>query len=161
VASVRWVDTELERPRWRGTLNYRLLTTLQVGIEFNPMASEAGPLATWFVVTEGARHPAVFLGTSSDRIGSPPYTESYYVTAAKALGTLPASAYVSLAWSDWDDAFNVPFGAHIDLGHGFGLQPMYDGHRSHLLATWSRERFSVTAIAAWLERAGLAVSVGF
>jgi hypothetical protein len=38
---------------------------------------------------------------------------------------------------------------------------MNDGRRPHLLASWSGERFSVTAVWAWFERAGAAVSVGF
>jgi hypothetical protein len=38
---------------------------------------------------------------------------------------------------------------------------MYDGHRTHLLATYAGDRYSITAIYAWLESAGVAVSVGF
>ena len=41
--------------------------------------------ATWFVLTETERRPALFLGTSSDRIGSPEGTQSYYLTGAKYL----------------------------------------------------------------------------
>ena len=48
-----------------------------------------------------------------------------------------------------------------DLGRGFSLQPMSDGDRPHLLGSWASERLSVTAIWAWLERGGVAVSFGF
>ena len=118
-------------------------------------------LATVFLMLEDERRPALFLGTSSDRIGSPEGTQCYYATVAKRLGAWPVAPYVSLNWSEWDDGFNVPFGAHIDLSRGFGLQPMYDGDRGHLLAMWSGERVNVTAIWAWFESAGLAVTVGF
>lgn len=155
------MDTELERPRWRLTLNRRVVHTLQLGVEVNPAAGEVGPLATWFLLTETERRPAVFLGTSSDRIGSPEGMQAYYGTAAKYLPFARTSPYVSLNYSEWDEAFNVPFGANVELGGGFSLQPMYDGHRTHLLGTYATERASVTLIWAWLERAGAAISLGF
>jgi len=120
-----------------------------------------GPLATFFVLTEGERRPALFLGTSSDRIGSPAHTQSWYATAAKRLGSLPVAPYASVSYSEWEERLVFPFGANIDVGHGFSLQPMNDGRRPHLLASWSGERISVTAVWAWFERAGAAVSVGF
>lgn len=159
--SLRWVDTELERPRWRATGNVRVHPRLQLGVEFNPAAEEVGPLATLFLLTETDARPALFLGTSSDRIGSPARTQSYYLTVAKRPPGWPVAPYASLNWSEWDDAFNVPFGASVDLTHGFSMTPMYDGHRSHLLASWATKQASVTLVWAWLERAGVAVSYGF
>jgi len=161
VFSARYIDTEEERPRWRTTASVRVLPVLQVGIEYNPVVAEVAPLATWFLLTEDERRPAVFLGTSSDRIGSPEGTQAYYLTAAKHVPTLRASPYVSLNYSEWDEGINIPFGVHVDLGRGFGMQPMFDGDRGHMLASWSAERFSVTAIWAWFERAGVAMSFGF
>lgn len=155
------MDTGLLRPRWRSTAHYRVIPTLQVGVEYNPVAQEVGPLVTWFLRTEGERQPAVFLGTSSDRIGSPTGTQAYYLTTAKYLPPLHASPYVSLNYSEWDAGWNIPFGVNLELGHGFSVQPMYDGNRSHLLATHATQRTSVTLIWAWLERAGVAVSLGF
>ena len=155
------MDTELPRPRWRTTANYRVIPTLQLGVEYNPVAGEVGPLVTWFLFTETERRPAIFFGTSSDRIGSPEGTQSYYMTAAKYIPPLHVSPYVSLNYSEWDEGWNVPFGANLELGHGFSAQPMYDGNRTHLLGTYATERFSTTLIWAWLERAGIAVSVGF
>lgn len=158
---MRAIDTALERPRYRATLQRRVLPTLQLGVEWNPVAKEVGPLANWFLFTETDTRLALFFGTSSDRIGSPAGTQSYYATASRWFEPLNASAYVSLAYSEWDESLNVPFGATLSLPGGFALQPMYDGNRTHLLGIWSHERFSVTAIWAWLERAGIAVSAGF
>lgn len=155
------MDTELERPRWRATANYRVIPALQLGVEYNPVANEVGPLATLFLLTETETRPALFLGTSSDRIGSPKGTQAYYATAAKYLPLIRTSPYVSLNYSEWDDALNVPFGANVELGGGYSLQPMYDGHRTHLLGSYAASRWSVTLIWAWLERAGFAVSAGF
>jgi hypothetical protein len=155
------VDTALERPRWRLTANYRVIPTLQLGVEYNPVAGEAGPLVTCFLLTETERRPALFLGTSSDRIGSPRGTQAYYATVAKYLPALHVSPYASLNYSEWDAGWNVPFGANLELGGGWSVQPMYDGRRSHLLGTFATERFSTTVIWAWLERAGVAISFGF
>jgi len=160
-ASLRYVDTDLPRPRWRATANYRVIPTLQLGVEYNPVADEVGPLVTWFLLTEGERRPAMFLGTSSDRIGSPAGTQSYYLTTAKYLPPLHASPYVSVNYSEWDERLNFPFGANVELGRGLSVQPMYDGNRTHLLATYATQRYSATLIWAWLERAGVAISVGF
>ena len=159
--SLRYVDTYLPRPRWRATANYRVTPTLQLGVEYNPVADEVGPLATWFLLTEGERRPVLFLGTSSDRIGSPEGTQSHYLTMAKYLPLVHTSPYVSLNYSEWDGGWNTPFGANVELGHGLSLQPMYDGHRTHLLGSYATERFSATLIWAWLERAGVSVSAGF
>jgi len=161
VFSVRYVDTTLARPRWRMTANVRVLPTLQLGIESNPAAGEVGPLVTWFLLAETERRPAMFVGTSSDRIGSPEGTQAYYVTTAKYLPLVHASPYVSLNYSEWDQGLNFQFGANVELGHGISVQPMYDGHRTHLLGSVTAGRFSGTLIWAWLERFGVAVAAGF
>jgi hypothetical protein len=142
-------------------LSRRLLSRFQLGLEYNPAAGEVGPIATAFVLTEQGHRPALFVGTSSDRIGSPEGTQSYYATASRSLGGLPVSVYGTVNWSEWDDGINFPFGAYVEIAPGVTVQPMYDGQRTHALATYARERFSVTVIYAWLERAGIAASVGF
>ncbi len=161
MASLRYVDTGVERARWRSTLNARVLPSLQVGVEFNPVAEEIGPLVTWFLTREGEKRPAVFLGTSSDRIGSPAGEQSYYATVAKRLPNLPVSAYASLNYSEWDERFNVPFGATVGVGGGFSVQPMYDGNRTHLMLNYQRANATVSFLWVWLEQPGISVSFGF
>jgi hypothetical protein len=112
-------------------------------------------------MTETHTRPAAFLGTSSDRIGSPEGTQAYYLTVAKHVEPLRLSPYVSVNYSEWDEGINFPFGANLDLGRGFSLQPMYDGERTHLLATFATDRWSTTFVWAWLEDPGVAVSFGF
>jgi hypothetical protein len=159
--SLRYVDTSLERPRWRATANWRVIPRLQVGAEYNPVAGEIGPLVTCFLLTEGENRPALFLGTSSDRIGSPEGKQAYYLTLAKYLRLARTSPYVSLNYSEWDEKWNVPFGANVELGGGWSVQPMYDGQRTHALATYAKDRYSASLIWAWLERAGVAMAMGF
>lgn len=158
---MRYVDTELDRPRWRATLNYRVHPRLQLGVELNPAEDEVGPLLTGFLLTEDTRRPALFVGTSSDRIGSPAGEQSYFLTAAKHHPRYPVSAYVSLNYSEWDDGFNVPFGVEVELGERFSVRPMYDGHRTHLMLNFAGRRYGASLLWVWLERFGIAFSTRF
>jgi len=151
----------LERPRWRSTLTHRIVPALQVGVEINPAADEIGPLFTWFLLTERGPRPALFLGTSSDRIGSPAGEQAYFLTVAKNVDPIPVSLYASLNYSEWDQGLNVPFGANVEVVPAVTVQPMYDGERTHLLLTYSAEHFSFSLMHVWLEDFGVAASVGF
>ncbi|TDI82562.1 MAG: hypothetical protein E2O79_06270 [Caldithrix sp.] len=133
---------------------------MQVGIEFNPKAEEIAPLFTLFLLTESEKRPALFLGTSSDRIGSPAGEQSYFVTVSKYLPFLSASLYGSLNYSEWDNAFNFPFGAAIEIGKGFSIRSMYDGDRSHLLLNYFSSHYGVSFMYVWFETLGLSFSVG-
>lgn len=114
------------------------------------------------MILENERRPALFLGTSSDRIGSPEGEQAYYATASKSLPGTRLSANATLNYSEWDDAINVPFGAAVDLGRGFAVRYMYDGARSHaLLDRFIGDRFGVSVMSIWLERFGVAVHGGF
>jgi hypothetical protein len=151
----------LERPRWRFTANYRIHRRLQAGLEINPKAEEIGPLLTLFLFTETETAPALFIGTSSDRIGSPAGKQAYYATASKYIPLLRTSVYGSLNYSEWDDGFNFPVGLGVELGKGFSVRPMFDGDRSHLLLNYFAARFGVSLIYVWLDTPGIALSVGF
>lgn len=159
--SLRYVDLDVDRARWRSTLSYRVHPRLQLGVEINPEVDEIGPLVSWFLMTEGTKRPALFLGTSSDRIGSPEGEQSYFLTAAKRHPRWPVSAYVSLNYSEWDDDFNFPFGVEFELSPSFSLRPMYDGQRTHLMINFHGQRQSVSLLWVWLERVGVAYSITF
>jgi len=161
--SARYVDIGVDRARYRGTLMYRIHPRVNVGVEWNPGETEVGPLANVFLLTESHARPALSLGTSSDRIGTGPYKTSVYLTAAKRFPhpDVPISGYVSLNWSETDDGFNAPFGATLHLGGNYDLRGMYDGQRSHLLASGTFGRVTVTALWVWLEHAGVSLSTGF
>jgi hypothetical protein len=159
--SGRFVDTELSRPRWRFTANYRLHHRLQVGVEYNPKAKEVGPLFTFFLLTETEARPALFVGTSSDRIGSPEGKQAYYLTVSKYLPLVRASLYGSLNFSEWNDGFNVPVGVGVEFWKGFSVRPMFDGDRSHLLLNYFTDRHGVSLMYVWLEKPGIAFFFGF
>jgi len=125
------------------------------------VAQEVVPLASVFLFTETDLRPALFLGTSSDRIGSPEGTQSYYLTASKLLPRVPVSVYGSLNWSEWDEAFNVPFGGEVGIAYGVSVRGMYDGERTHAMVNWFGDRFGMSLMAVWLDTFGISVVGGF
>jgi long-subunit fatty acid transport protein len=156
------VDTSVDRARWRFTASYAFYDRFQAGVEFNAAVTEFNPLATFFVLTETERRPALFLGTSSDRIGSPEGTQAFYATLSKYVPLVRTSGYVALNYSEWDSGFNVPFGAGFEVGRGFAARYMYDGQSSHLLLDYYyREQGGVTLMWVWLDTIGLALHGGF
>lgn len=120
------------------------------------------PLATLFLVHERESRPALFLGTSSDRIGSPEGKQAYYATVIRSVPAIRLSANATLNYSEWDEGFNVPFGAAFDLGRGCSVRYMYDAVRSHaLLDRALNDRWGMSLMAIWLERFGVAIHGGF
>ena len=115
---------------------------------------------TCFLFTETETRPAFFLGTSSDRIGSPAGEQSYFATISKYIPRLRTSVYASLNYSEWDDSFNVPFGVGVELGKGFSFRPMYDGDRGHLMLNYFAARYGVSLMYVWLETTGISFSAG-
>ncbi len=138
-----------------------MIPSLQLGLEFNLAVEEVGPLVTWFLTTETHTRPAVFLGTSSDRIGSPEGKQAYFLTVAKRAAWVPVSAYVALNYSEWDERFNVPFGLTGWIGQNFSVQPMFDGDRSHLMVSYARGGLGISFLWVWLEEPGVSISAGF
>lgn len=135
---------------------------MQVGLEYNAEVAEFSPLATLFVAREGEQLPALFLGTSSDRIGSPESAQAYYATVSKYVPRLRTAFNATVNWSEWDEAFNFPFGASVELGRGFAARYMYDGKQSHaLLDRYLSDRWGFSLMSIWLERFGIAIHGGF
>ena len=161
MASLRYADIDADRARWRTTVSYRLHTRVQIGVEYNPVVTEFAPLVTVFLLTEEERRPALFLGTSSDRIGSPEGTQTYYLTLAKYLPVVRLAPYVSFNYSEWDDGINVPFGASLELGTGFYVRSMFDGQRTHLMGGLFREHWGVSLLWVWLEDPGISLTFGW
>ena len=131
------------------------------GIEFNAAVTEVNPIATLFLLLESEYRPALFLGTSSDRIGSPEGTQAYYATASKYLPWVRTAAYVSLNYSEWDEEFNFPFGAAFEIGRGFQAKYMYDGVYSHALLAYYYGNAGISLMYVWLDTFGVSLFGGF
>src|SRR5712692_11031122 len=98
--SSRFIAHQIKRASVRTTLTYRLVPTLTAGVEYNPRAGKVSPLANWLAIPEAKNTPAVILGTSSDRIGTPS-GQSFYATASKNLKRetkLPIAPYFGIAY---------------------------------------------------------------
>ena len=77
-----------------------MLPGLSGGVEYNPRVGQWSPLANWLAVPETRNRPAVMVGTSSDRIGTPS-GQSFYGTVSKNLRReirLPIAPYFGVAY---------------------------------------------------------------
>ncbi len=107
---------------------------MRAGIEVNPRDDDVGPLLNWRVLDETAELPAIVLGTSSDRIGTPS-GRAVYATASKDLERwtgLPVAPYAGITYSGFDHAFD-PIGGLVVRFDGFSTTHLYDGDNTHHL----------------------------
>ena len=118
-------------PSVRTTLTYRLHPRLTAGVEFNPRAAEPGdrvnPLVNWVAVTETARRPALILGTSSDRIGTP-RGQSFYATFSKNLKGetgLPIAPYVGVAYGTYEHRWLPLAGLNVNFTRNLSSTVIY------------------------------------
>jgi hypothetical protein len=160
--SQRYLADQIDRATLRTTLIRRLSPDLALGIEYNPLVTEIGPLVNYRLTRETARRPSLMAGTSSDRIGTPT-GRAYYVTASKSmkLGSRALGPYVGLLWSTYEDRLLVPAGLNVPLTGRWSGQLQYDGRHTHLLASYSRGRYTLGLLAVELKEPGMMVSVGF
>ena len=77
----------VDRARIRFTVAYSVTERFTLGLEANPKDDDYGPIANYRLLDETEFRPAIVLGTSSDRIGTPS-GRSYYAMAAKDLNGL-------------------------------------------------------------------------
>lgn len=155
---MRYVDTDVDRARWRNVLTGRLNPRVQLGVEWNPGEQEFNPVGSWVVSPEGAKTPLVLFGLSSDRIGSPEGTMAYFATFAKTIPGTDLAPYVGVSYSEWERGFLLPFGLNARLSPEWSAMFLHDGRRSHAMATWSGAEWSVSALLIWMERPGISIS---
>ena len=146
-------------------MTYRPLRRFSFGIEWNPEADSTSPLANWLAVPEKKRRPALILGTSSDRIGTPE-GQAYYATLSKDLSTVgggPLSPYVGVAYGTFDDELRAIGGIHVRIpGTHLGSTVIYDGMNVHPTLEYRfRERHVLTLLWVDTRDLGLSYSVAF
>jgi hypothetical protein len=142
---------------------YRVNADLQLGLEYNPFAGQVGPLANWRLLRETKTRPAVILGTSSDRIGTPD-GQAYYATLSKDLRRslkLPVAPYVGVLYSGFEDKIVYPFGVNVRFNDHWSALLSHDGRAFHPMLTYAWERFSLTVIAVRQKNLGLTFSIGY
>ncbi|MBK9154863.1 MAG: hypothetical protein IPM25_11715 [Chloracidobacterium sp.] len=118
---------------------YRWHPRVHFGVEYNPKVGEVHPLLTLIPVTETKNRPAVIIGISSDRIGTPEGT-SFYVTASKDLEHwtgLPIAPYAGIVYGTNEHRWRSIGGLNIRLPHRFTSLFQFDGVKLHPSLTYT------------------------
>jgi hypothetical protein len=160
---VRYIPDILDRAKWRNTLTYHLLPRLMVGVEYNPLADDVNPLVNWLAVTETEKRPAVILGTSSDRIGTPSGT-SFYVTASKNLKRelkLPIAPYVGVAYGTYEDRLRPIGGLNVNFTNALSSLVIFDGVKVHPTLNYAYRRHVFSFVLAMGNKPGISYSISF
>ena len=161
--SHRYIAGQIPRATHRSIVMHQFHRDFKAGIEWNARADEIGIVANWRAVSESSRRPAVIVGTSSDRIGTPD-GQSYYVTVSKSLHEetrLPIAPYAGISWSGYEERFVYPFGVNAALTPNFSAMLMNDGVHTHLSATVAWNRFALTLLAVERKDFGLTLGARF
>jgi hypothetical protein len=101
-------------------------------------------LANWLVMQETVRRPALILGTSTDRIGTPS-GHAYYATFSKSLEPLvhvPIAPYAGVAYGTYDDRLVFIGGLNADLTHGVSGLVTYNGEHYNSIVSLTRGRYT-------------------
>jgi hypothetical protein len=164
---VRFIPGVVPRASLRTTLTYRLHPRLTAGIEVNPLADDASgrvsPILNWLALTETDKRPALILGTSSDRIGTPT-GQSFYATLSKDLQReleIPVAPYVGLAYSTFEKRWLTLAGLNIRLNRSLSSTISFDGVRVHPLINYKTGRHVLSFVLAFANRPGVSYSFTF
>lgn len=160
---VRLIANQINRATWRNTLTYRLHPRFTAGVEYNPLAGKASPLANLVALTETHRRPALILGTSSDRIGTP-YGQSFYATFSKNLRHatgLPLAPYAGVAYGTFEDRLRAIGGLNINLNERWSATVLFDGVRAHPLLNYTHGRHQFGVIFERGRNPGVSYSISF
>ena len=162
---MRVIPDAVKRARWRNTLAYQFSSTFSAGVELNLLSEKeiANPLANWLAITETEIRPALILGTSSDRIGTPT-GQSFYGTVSKDLKPqtgIPIAPYAGVAFGTYEHKWRAIGGANIRFLQNFSSLIIYDGVKVHPTASWAYRNFVSTFLLAASKNPGIGVSAAF
>jgi len=157
------VANQIPRAGSRVTLTYKLHPTLSAGLEYNPRADKVSPLSNWLAVEETLRRPALILGTSSDRIGTPS-GQSFYATLSKNLKRetrLPIAPYAGLAFGTYEDRLRAIGGVNIGFTERATALLIFDGVHLHPTFSYSRGRHVFSLLLIRGNDPGVSYSIAF
>ncbi|HEX7999921.1 MAG TPA: hypothetical protein VF528_16150 [Pyrinomonadaceae bacterium] len=160
---VRLIANQIDRATWRNTLTYRIHPRVSVGVEYNPLAGKVSPLANVVVLTEKEKRPALIIGTSSDRIGTP-YGQSFYATLSKNLRRetgLPIAPYVGVSYGTFEDRLRLIGGLNLTFNERWSATVLFDGVRLHPLLTYTRGQHQFGVIMERGRNPGASYSISF
>jgi hypothetical protein len=117
----------------------------------------------WLMFSETERRPALILGTSSDRIGTP-RGQSFYATLSKSLKRevrLPVAPYVGVAYGTFEDRVRLIGGLSVAYTESLGTLVLFDGVNLHGLFHLSFRRHVASVILIRGRQLGLSYSITF
>ena len=157
---LRYIPGLIDRAKLRTTLLYLFSDRIRAGIEWNPLADDASLLVNIHLFREGKKRPAVILGLSSDRIGTP-FGKSVFATASydfKAGGGVSLAPYVGLTYGTFDDRTRAIGGLNLRVSSSLSALGIFDGVRLHQVVTYERGRHALSAV---LIRSGKQIGVSY
>lgn len=163
---LRVIPGVVPRAQIRNTLTYRFHPRFTAGIEVNPRAkggTKVNPIANLLLLTETGKRPALIVGTSSDRIGTPD-GQSFYATLSKNLKEatgLPIAPYAGVAYSTHDERFLPVAGLNVYFTERFSSLVIFDGVRVHPLLNYARGRHAFSFVLANSRHPGVSYSISF
>lgn len=160
---VRVIANQIDRAKWRNTLTYRFHPRVTAGAEYNPLAKKVSPLANVVAITETHQRPALIIGTSSDRIGTPS-GQSFYATLSKSLKHhtgLPIAPYVGVAYGTYEGRARLIGGLNISVGEHWSSTILFDGVRVHPLLNYSFGRHQFGLMFERGRNPGASYSISF
>jgi hypothetical protein len=160
---VRVIANQIDRATWRNTLTYRFHPRFTAGVEYNPLAGKVSPLANLVAMTETGKRPALILGTSSDRIGTP-FGQSFYATLSKSLERetgLPIAPYFGVAYGTFEDRFRAIGGLNIYFSERWSSTILFDGVRVHPLLNYTHGRHQFGLVMERGRNPGFSYSISF
>jgi hypothetical protein len=160
---VRVIANQIDRARWRNTLTYKFHPRFTAGLEYNPLAGKVSPVANIVALTETQKRPALILGTSSDRIGTPS-GQSFYATLSKSLDSetgLPIAPYFGVAYGTHEDRFRPIGGINIYFREHWSSTVLFDGVRVHPLLNYTCGRHQFGVIFERGRNPGVSYSISF
>ncbi len=132
-------------------------------MEYNPRVDEVGPLASLVAVKETESRPALILGTSSDRIGTPD-GQAYFATLSKDLESvtgLPLAPYAGVSYGTFDDRLRGVGGLRVRFTEALASTVIWDGEEAHPTVDYRVGRHVFTFLWVALEDVGVAYSFVF
>ena len=157
------IDDQIPRATWRTTITYKFFPRFLAGVEYNPKAGKFSPLANWLLMSESSKRPALILGTSSDRIGTPS-GQSFYLTVSKNIrgGDEPALApYLAFAYGTYEDEFRLGGGLNVGFTQYFSSLIIFDGVHVHPMLNFDYRRHTFSFLLIRGRDPGISYSVSF
>jgi hypothetical protein len=161
--SLRWLPDQIDRAAWRTTLTYRFHPRLTAGAEWNPKVREFKPLVNFLLVTETAKRPAIMLGTSTDRLGTPS-GQSFYATFSKNLrreSGLPIAPYAGIVYGTYEHRWLPLAGVAISLRRRLSATVSYNGVDTHGMLNYAFDRHVLSLVMVRMRDPGLSYSIVF